>query len=304
MLTVPAVRNAVVLGTAAALGFFLARTRRAHLWLPLYLLALVGLAFALRTLDLRFVLESLRYDPPWLSAGLLGAWCAIAGMGCLRLRAWWAVVLGAIAIGDFAVAVGLSLAEPDPSRRARLVLAASGASIVGPWSGATAIALGWGGIEIAALGIVLSLVGFAGGGGRPAVEKPNQEAAWRAAVVPLWLALYTWVFMLGGLPDFAAMGVENLPVMLPGQPSAWLGGVAAMLGALGAEPALALVAQDILLHATQLRGEWAADAFRVGLAVGGGLPLLMVTGCRLLVGIPLWVVQVLISLAFLAWRHG
>lgn len=301
---VPAIANAVALGAAAALCFFLARLQRAYLWLPAYLLAVVGLAFALRTLDYRFVVESLRFDPPWRTAGLLAVWCAVAAAGWLRVRSWWAVVLAAIAVGDMAVAIGLSLCEPDTSRRARLVLAASGASIVGPWSGATAVALGWGGAEMATFGLVLALVGVVGGGSPPVVVAPDRTAAWRAGVVPLWLALFTWVFMLGGVPDFAAMGIENIPVLLPQQQSAWLGGVAALLGALGAETALTLVAQDILLHATQIRGLWAVDGFRIGLAVGGGLPLLMMTGCRLMVGIPLWVLQVLLSLVFLAWRHG
>lgn len=304
MLEVPAIRNAVALGAAAALGFFLARMPRAHLWLPLYLMALVGLAFALRTLDVRFLIESLIYDPPWLTAGLLAVWCGAAGAGWVRVRSWWAVVLAALVVGDMAVAIGLSLCEPDTSRRARLVLAASGASIVGPWSGASAVALGWGGIEIAALGLVLALVGMSAAGSPPAVVAPDRQAGLRAAIVPLWLALYTWVFMLGGVPDFVAMGIENIPVLMPEQQSAWLGGLAALLGALGAETALALFAQDVLLHATQVRGLWAVDGFRVGLAVGGGLPLLMATGCRLMVGIPLWTAQVLLSLAFLAWRHG
>lgn len=301
---VPAISNAVALGSAAAVAFFLARSQRAHLWLPAYLLAVLGLAFALRTLDYRFVLESLRFDPPWRTAGLMALWCGAAAAGWLRVRSWWAVVLGAIAVGDMAVAIGLSLCEPDTSRRARLVLAASGASIIGPWSGATAVALGWGGMEMAAFGLVLALVGLVGGGSAPAVVAPDRAAALRAAAVPLWLALFTWVFMLGGVADFAAMGIENIPVLMPQQQAAWLGGVAALLGALGAETALALFAQDVLLHATQIRGLWAADGFRIGLAVGGGLPLMMATGCRLIVGIPLWVLQVLLALGFLVWRHG
>lgn len=304
MMEVPAVRNAVFIGVAGLVLLLVGRARRAHLWLPIGLVAGAGLAMGLQALHPSFLVESLVHDPPWGPAFLLAAWTALGASGVLRARSWWAVVLGAALLGDLLVATGLCLCEPDERRRARLVLAASGASVVGPASGATAVALGWGGPEVAALGIALALVGFAGGGGRPEASAPtDRRALLAAALVPLWFALSTWFFMLGGVPDFAAMGLENLPLVLPGQAAPWVGAVAAILAGLGAEAGLALLAHDVLLHATQLRGGWAHDALRVGLAVGGGLPLLLATGSKVTTGLPLWVAQVLLALGFLAWRY-
>lgn len=298
-----AARNAMALGAACFLSFFLARSRRAHLWLPLYFCAVLGLSFALRTVDYRFLIESIRYDPPWFSAGVLAVWCALAAAGWLRVRSWWAVVVGSVLVGDYAVAIGLAACESEASRRARLVLAASGASLVGPWSGASAVVFGWGGLEMAALGLLLAGVGFSRGGGLPALVRPDRQSALQAGVVPLWLGLFIWLFMLAGVPDLAAMNIESLPVLMPQGQAVWLGLVATIWGALGAEPGVALLSQDIVVHATQVRSGWLADAFRVGLAIGGGLPMVMAAGGKLTVALPLWVVQVLLALGFLAWRY-
>ncbi len=304
MMEVPAVRNAVAIGVAGFVLLLLGRLTRAHLWLPIGLVAAAGLALGLQALHPAFLLESLVHDPPWSAALLLAAWSALGASGMVRARSWWAVVLVAALLGDVLVAAALSLCEPDDRRRARLVMAASGASLVGPFSGATAVALGWGGLPVAALGLVLALVGFARGGERPAFNRElDRKALVGPALVPVWFALVTWLFMLGGVPDFAAMGLENLPIVLPGQGAPWVGAVAAILGGLGAEAGVALLAGDILLHATQLRGDWAETAMRVGIAVGGGLPLLLATRSRVTVGLPLWTAQVLLALGFLAWRY-
>ncbi|MBM4369724.1 MAG: hypothetical protein FJ102_26170, partial [Deltaproteobacteria bacterium] len=207
-------------------------------------------------------------------------------------------------LGDLLVATGLALCEPDDKRRAKLVLAASGASLLGAASGASAIALGWGGWPIAGLGLALAGIGFVAGG-EGAEFKPQfaPRVALGAALVPLWLALVTWLFMLGGVPDLGASFLENLPLTLPGRAPVAATAVAALLGGLGAETGVALFAADLLAHATQVRGEWAPDALRIGVAVGGGLPMLFLTRSRLSVGIPLWVAQVLLALGFVAWRY-
>ncbi len=304
MLSLPVFRNALVLGAIGCLALLLGRTRRAELWLPIYIVAAAGVAMGIRALHPAFLVESLRNDPPWATAALLSGWCVLAATGLVRARAWWAVVLASALLGDLLVATGLALCEPDDKRRAKLVLAASGASLVGPASGATALALGWGGWPLAGLGLALAAVGFAPGGERPEFKAefaPRQVLG--TALVPLWLALVTWLFMLGGVPDLGASYLEQLPVTLPGRAPVAAAAVAAIVGGLGVEPGVALFAQDLLRHATQLRGDWAPDALRIGVAVGGGLPMLFLTRSKLTVGIPLWVAQVLLALGFVAWRY-
>ncbi|MBM4391130.1 MAG: hypothetical protein FJ090_08415 [Deltaproteobacteria bacterium] len=304
MLSIPFFRNALALGLIGLLALVLARARRAELWLPIYIVAAAGVAMGLRALHPAFMVESLINDPPWLAAAALAGWAALAATGLVRARSWWAVVVASAVLGDLLVATGLALCEPDDKRRAKLVLAASGASLLGPASGAAALALGWGGLPLAALGLGLAALGFARGGERPVLQAEyTARGLLGAALVPLWLALVTWLFMLGGVPDLGANVVENLPLTLPGRAPVAVAAVAALLGGLGAEAGVALLAGDLLGHATQLRGDWAPDALRIGVAVGGGLPMLILTRSRLTVGIPLWVAQVLLALGFVAWRY-
>ncbi len=304
MLSLPVFRNALALGVIGLLALVLGRAKRAEMWLPIYIVAAAGVAMGLRALHPAFMVESLANDPPWVTGALLAGWSALAATGLVRARAWWAVVLASALLGDLLVATGLALCEPDDRRRARLVLAASGASLLGPASGATALALGWGGLPISALGLGLAALGFAPGGERPEFKAElSPRGLLGAALVPLWLALVTWLFMLGGVPDLGANFLEHLPVTLPGRAPVAAAAVATILGGLGVESGVALFAQDLLLHATQLRGGWAADALRIGVAVGGGLPMLFLTRSRLTVGIPLWVAQVLLALGFVAWRY-
>lgn len=304
MIWYPVVENAVKLGGLASLGLILARTRSAGIWMPMLLAVLIGYAFSIRVIHPGFLLDTLIHDVPWGRAALLGAFCAVGASGMVRVRSWLGVVVGTALVGDMAIAAGLALAEPDPSRRARLIIAASGASLLSPWSGASVLALGHGGLELAGLGLLLAMVGFAGGGAlRPEVVKPNLPEAAYVASVCLWLALLAWILALAGVPDFAAGGLESLPPQLPGHATMWTGMFALIVGALGYEPGLSLVASDVMDHATQLRGTWAPDAMRLGFSVGAGLPMLFLAKCKMSVGFPLWVAQALLVLAFLWFRY-
>ncbi len=304
MIWYPVVENAVKLGGLASLGLILARTRGAGIWMPMLLAVLIGYAFSVRAIHPGFLLDTLIHDVPWARAGLLALFCAVGASGMVRVTSWPGVVIGTALVGDVAIAAGLALAEPDPSRRARLVIAASGASLLSPWSGATVLMLGHGGAELTALGLVLAVVGFAGGGAhRPVVVKPNLPEGAYVGSVLLWLALLAWILSLAGVPDFAAGGLESLPPVLPGHATMWTGMLALIAGALGYEPGLALVGRDVLDHATQLRGTWAPDAMRLGVSIGAGLPMLLLTKCKLSVGLPLWVAQCMLVLAFLWFRY-
>lgn len=301
---VPVVQVALLLGGLGLLGLIAANGRTAWRWMPILLAGFVGVAFAYHVLHPAFALESVRVDPPWAAAALLAVYTAVGASGAFRFTSWPTVVLGTALLGDTAVAAGLALAEPDDARRARLVVAASGASLISPWSGATVLTLGHGPWALSALGLGLALFGLAGGGApKPAFARPDLGAAWRAGLVPLWMALLTWLFMLGAVSDLVGVALEGLPPMVPGHATAWLGTVAAILGAVGYEPGVALFSQDVILHATQVRGEWLADALRVGGSVGAGLPLLLATRSKLTVGLPLWVGQVLVAVGFLFLRY-
>lgn len=299
----PVFENAVALGSIASLGLVLARLRTALVGLPLLLVVLIGYAFMLRVLHPDFIVDSLIHDVPWVRAGILGIFCALGATGMVRTTSWFTTVLGAAMIGNVAIAAGLALAEPDDSRRARLVVANTGAALLSPWSGVTPLALGYGGLELAALGLGLAAVGLVRGGSNvPTFARPNLREGARTLSLFVWLAGLAWVSALSGVPDLAASGIESLPPMIPGHATVWIGAFAAVLGAIGYEPAVAMVAADVLDHASQLRGTWAADAIRVGLSVGAGLPILMLTRCKLRVGLPLWLAQVCLALGYLWMR--
>jgi hypothetical protein len=99
------------------------------------------------------------------------------------------------------------------------------------------------------------------------------------------------------------MGLENLPLVVPVDGAWKIGLVATVAGVLGFEPGVALLGQDILLHATQVRGEWLVSALRVGVALGAGLPMLVATRSSVVAGAPIWAAQVVIGLAWLWWRY-
>lgn len=284
-------RNAVVMAGIAAVMVIAANFRQARWGMPLLLGAATGAAFKLDILRTSFVLDALRSDVPWVATLVLTAWAMQSGAAWARPTAWPAVVLMTAVAGDGLVAAGLALAEPDPDRRARLVLAASGASIVGVTSGAAPLLLGHGGVEAMVLGLVLALVGFAPGGG-VAFARPNLKAAGGAMIVPLCAGPLAMLVSASGVSEAIASGIERVPQLYPAQPAFPVAAASLLAGALGQEGMIALLAREVLDRALSLRDEGLVQAIRVGVAVGAGLPMLVFSGSRLRRGIPLWLVQV------------
>jgi hypothetical protein len=285
-------RNAAVLGGITGVLLVLAQIGRARNWLPACFIAGVGVAIYLGALAPSWALSSLLADAPWLGACLLALWAANAESGWLRVRSWPAVVLATALFGDRFVALGLAAAEPDPARRARLVVAASGASLIGLTSGAAPLVLGWGGPEAVGIGVLLAGVGFAGGGGAPEWRAPNLKLAGTAALVPLLGAGIVWLAILGGALELVATGLEQVPLLAMARGDLLVFGSAVFAGAVGDEGVFALVVREIQLRGLSLRGDTLPMALRAGLAVGGGLPLLLLTRSRLRVGLPLWLLQI------------
>lgn len=301
--TVEAWRNAALLGGIVAVLAMVGQIRAARAWFPALVLAGVGAAFWLEALAGSWLLSSLRADAPWGSALLLAMWAVHGDSRWLRARSWPAVVLAAALLGDRFVAMGLALCEPDPARRARLVVAASGASLVGWTSGAAPLVLGWGGLECVGVGLVLAALGYSGAGdfGRVA---PDTRAAVAAAVVPVFGAVVTWLAIVGGALEVLADGLEGIPLLAMPRGDLLVYGGAVLAGAFGDEGLFALLARETELRALSLRGDAIPTSLRAGLAVGGGLPLLVLTGSRLRVGVPLWLAQVGVVTAWLYLRSS
>lgn len=284
-------RNAAVLGSMA-LGISVVAGSRGWRWTPVALVAAIGAAFALQVLSPVWALESLVRDVPWATAGVLALWSAHAGAGWVRPRAWALVVLAAAVFGDRFVALGLAAVEPDPGRRARLVIAASGASFIGPAAGAAPLVLGHMGVESVVIGVLLALVGYTRGGGEIGLRAPDIRGALGGLLVPFCAALTTWLAIAGGALDAVAMLLEELPKYWIPRGDLVAYAAAVLGGAIGDEGLLALNVRESLLRALSLRGEEIPLALNAGLTVGGGLPLLLVARARLSVGLPLWLAQV------------
>ncbi len=299
----PVVKIAIVMGGLGAIGGMVARLRAAWWALPIVVLAALGVAFSAHAMRWDFMWASILWDAPWRSGLPLAVWCAFGASGAVRTTSWAGVVVATALLGDVAVATGLALAEPDPSRRARLVLAASGASLVGPWSGATMLTLGHGGLEMSVLGLALALIGYASGRGENRLVRPSWALAWPAGAVVVSVTLLVWLMAAGSVADFASFGLEGLAPLLPGRATEWVGFLAALAGAVVYEPAAALFLEHTLSLATQLRGTWTVDALRIGVSVGAGLPMLLLSGARIRVGLPLWVLQVCLAVGYLAVRY-
>lgn len=285
----------MVLGVAA-------QFRRLHATLPFLFLAACGLLTALKMLDRSWALESLRLDGDWwLGAQLIG-WMAVSGLGLVRLTGWPATVAVASVLGDRLAALGLIGGEPDPARRARLVLAASGASLIGLTGSPATLVLGWGGWRTVGLGVLLALVGWVGApvavmvreGGRP-------STAILAGIAGVSGVLGAWVLMVGGTAELLALTVEQAPHYLP---RTWRVACAAggtLIGVVVDEGLGAMAMKAIFDRSLDLMTNVPVDVVRAGLAVGGGLPLLLLTKSRLSVGIPLWIGQVIILIAWAQW---
>ncbi len=266
----------------------------------------VGVVAAVRDLFAsEWVLNSLLHDLPWGAVVALASWGALGRSGAFASRRWLGAVLLSAVAGDLLVAVGLSLVEPDPRRRARLVLAASGASLVGVTSGASALLLGWGGLPMVVLGLLLAAVGVTRGGeGRLVQRTPvapiRHGSAWGVGLA-LAAGVLVWLAMVANTTEILAERIEALPLDWPRHARAITFAAGLLGGTVGDEGASALLAREVAARSLSVKGPWAVDALRAGLAIGGGLPLLVLTRSSLRVGVPLWLVQVLLGVGWVMW---
>jgi hypothetical protein len=133
-----------LLGAAIVGAFAVVARLPARFALVLAPFVLAGGAVALSQLGIvhpSWWAASLWRDPPWVAAAVLAAWVAQAELGWMRARSWFAVLGVTVLLGDVLATAAVAASEPDPRRRARLVVAASGASLVGYASGAANVAL-------------------------------------------------------------------------------------------------------------------------------------------------------------------
>lgn len=297
-----AARNALIAGGIALVLGVAAQFRRLHAALPFLFLAACALLTHFKMLDRSWALESLRFDGDWWIGAQLIGWMAISGLGLIRLTGWPATIAVAAVLGDRFAALGLVGGEPDPARRARLVLAASGASLIGLTGSPATLVLGWGGWRTVGLGVLLALVGWVGAPVAVMVREGGKPStAVLAGIAGVSGVLGAWVLMVGGTAEMLAQGVEQAPFYLP---RAWrlacaAGGV--LVGAVVDEGLGAMAMKAVFDRGLDLMTDVPLDVVRAGLAVGGGLPLLVLTKSRLRVGIPLWIGQVIILLAWAQW---
>ena len=290
-------------GGAAGLVALLCQLRRLEKLWPLGVALVAGVAAWRWVIDPAWVWDSVRQDVPWGSALLLAFWGLQARLGWLRVEGWVGAVLGGVLVGDLAVAGSLAMTEPDPVRRARLVLAASGASLIGRTGGAAPLLLGWGGGTLVVLGLLLALVGFTDvKKWGISVQKPSLAGAWPALFTGFCGALIVWLLITAGLLEFAAGRIEVLPVKLPAFGRWIVTAVGLVVGAVVDEGVGAMAASETLLRALSLREDWARQSLLSGITVGGGLPLLLLTRSSLRVGLPLWLLQVGVLAAWIWWR--
>lgn len=295
------VRNVVVVGSVVGFAGVMGQLRFGRFAVPALLLGAAGAAVYLKVLAPEWALSSLLRDAPWLAAAGLATWAFHARLGWVRATSWPAVVVLTALLGDVFTAMVLAHAEADPGRRARLVMAASGASLCGRTSGEAALVLGAGAWPVVALGVVLALVGFVGGG-----QVRWGGATPKAGIGPAWVALVfaagVWLLTLVYAGEGLATALEQARLLLPGVDKLAVGAGALLTGMFVQEGGAALFLRSALDRALSLRGDGVREAILVGLSVGGGLPLLLLTRSRLRVGVPLWLVQVVIAAAFLWWR--
>ncbi len=262
--------------------------------------------------DLRWPTDMLVLDVPWSSIGLVALLGASPWLGSrlaprlgavwTRVPSWPLVVLAAALAGDLLVAGAVTLLESDPKRRARLVLAASGASLAGLAGGAPLL-LGHGHVEGALLAVLLTLPAFvAGRGAELGATEPYRTASGRHVIAfSAAAALVGFTANVGGTTELFATVLENLDFV---HATTWrwhVVGAGLVGGAFGDEGLYALVARDAFARALSLRGSGMLDTLRASLVVAGGLPLLYLTRSSLKVGVPLWVAQVGVLAAWVAF---
>ncbi len=297
-----AIRNAVLAGVLGLGLGFLGHFRGVYRFLPLAFLAVCGVLTYYKMLDRAWALESLRLDADWVTGARLIGWMMVSGLGLVRLTGWPATVAVGAILGDRFAALGLVSGEPDPARRARLVLAASGASLLGLTGGPAVLVLGWGGWRTVALGLVLATVGWVGAPVANVVREAGKPAtALLAGLAGATAVAAAWVMIVGGTAEQLALGLEQVPLFLPRAWRAVVCFAGILLGVLSDEGTGAMLARATLDRGLDLMTNVPKDVIRAGLAVGGGLPLLFLTRSRLRVGIPLWALQVVLVILWAQW---
>ncbi len=295
-------RNVLVAGAIALVLGFAAHFRRLQVFLPFLFLAGCGVLTSLKMLDRSWALDSLQMDADWRAGVPLVGWMVVSGLGLIRLTGWPATVAISAVLGDRFVALGLVAGEADPARRARLVLAASGASLLGLTGSPATLVLGWGGWRTMGLGVVLAMVGWVGAPIAQAVRQPGKPAtAILAGVAGVFAILTAWTLMVGGTAEALATTVEQAPLFLPRTWRAVVGVGGALIGAVVDEGVGAMVLRAVFDRGLDVMSRVPLDVARAGLAVGGGLPLLILTKSRLRVGLPLWIGQVIILVVWAQW---
>jgi hypothetical protein len=281
--------DAIWLGIACVLAAFWGRSRKFEPYLPILTVLVVGLAFVRGNLSSAWMMDSLVRDVPWKLAVMAGFFAVWSRSGWIALSGFWGAVVGGVLVGDLAVAVGLTVYEPDADRRAKLALTASGASLIGR-GGAAPLILGWE-PKVAGLGLLLVAVGLLSlrsVSGSVSLERPR---TWKEGLLGLSSALcagiLVWVLAAGGVLEFAALQLEQLPVKLPG-----LTRILATLVGFGAglvfdEGAAAVAAKSVLERALSLKSDWALQSLIAGIGVGGGLQCLVLARGSFKVGLPL-----------------
>lgn len=296
------VRNAAVAGCLAALLGIAVLFRPFHRFLPFFFLTCCAALRYLEMLDRSWALESLKMDADWVVGVQLVGWMIVSGLGLVRLSGWPLTVAVAAVLGDRFAAIGLVSGEADPARRARLVLAASGASLIGLTGGPAVLVLGWGGWNTVALALVLAAVGWVGAPVASMVREAGKPAtALLAGIAGATAVLAAWVLMVGGTAEYMAVAVEQVPLLLPRAWRMFLTGFAVLMGSVADEGAGAMALRATFDRSLEVMTRVPLDVMRAGLAVGGGLPLLFLTGSRLRTGLPLWGLQVTIVLIWAQW---
>lgn len=279
--------------------------------------ALVGGLLTLGTpairdvLDLRWPTDMLLHDIPWAGIGLvtllgaapwLGTWLAPRlVVPWTRVPTWPLVVVTAALVGDLLVAAALTLLEGDPQRRARLVLAASGASLAG-FAGGAPLLVGHGhatGVLLAAALLVPTIVLGRGADG-PAPEPYRTATGPHALAVAAAAVLVGASVNVAGTTELFATVMENLDFV---HATTWrwhVVGAGLVGGAFGDEGLYALVAREAFARALSLHGTDMVDTLRASLVVAGGLPLLYLTRSSWKVGLPVWLAQLGILAAWVA----
>ena len=263
-------------------------------------------------MDLGWPTEVWVHDVPWSGIALVALLGAAPWLGTrlaprlaspwTRLPSWPLVVIAAAFAGDLLVAGALCLLESDPRRRARLVLAASGASLAG-MAGSAPLLLGHAHIQGLLLAGTLALPAFVLGRGTyaPASEPYRTASGRHALAFTAGAALVGAAANVAGTTELFATVMENLDFV---HATTWrwhVVGAGLVGGALGDEGLYALVAREAFARALSLHGSDMVDTLRASLVVAGGLPLLYLTRSSWKAGLPVWLAQVGILAAWVGW---